>query len=140
MKLLSWTNGWKTYLTVAAGISVGVAQHFGYHVPGYLDWILGFLGLGFGRMAITRQSQITADAVLALITDALQQLSEPVTTTVVTTSTPPKSVVLASDDTKTATTVSTGPVSTQAKLPLDAPVRQQQQAVPSTRFGALSDR
>lgn len=76
-KLLSWSQGKKTYLTVIVGVGLGIAQAppFNVHIPSYIDWALGFLGLGAARMAITAQSQATATAAFSLIQNVLSQVT-----------------------------------------------------------------
>lgn len=87
MTLLTWAQGKKTYLTVAVGIALGVAQGLGVHVPGWLDWILGFAGLGFHRSALTNsmaaQSEYLTKAFEAFTQTTLQQISVPVSTVAV---------------------------------------------------------
>lgn len=82
MKFLNWTDGWKTYATVAVGIGTGVAQYYGYHIPGYVDVILGFLGIGTARLAISKQSAKTAEDVAILVSQVLSQITVPPTVTV----------------------------------------------------------
>lgn len=112
MQFITWKNGWKTYVTVVLGVALGVADAFNYTIPHLqtIEIVLGFLGIGFGRMAITNHSKQTAQSLAILLQDVLQQVAEPTTVTTVTTTTPPKSVVMASDDTVTTTAILTGPV------------------------------
>jgi hypothetical protein len=53
MKLLSWSTGKKTYITVAVGIAVGAAQAYGLHIPSWVNWLLTFAGIGFTRSAVS---------------------------------------------------------------------------------------
>lgn len=103
MQFISWKNGWKTYATVVIGVGVGVADYFNYPIPHIqgIEVVLGFMGIGFGRMAITNQSKITAQALSTLLQDVLQQVTVPTTVTTVTTTTPPKSVTLSTPETET---------------------------------------
>ena len=82
MKFLDWTSGWKTYATVAVGIGTGVAQYYGYHIPTWVDIILGFAGLGTARLAISKQSAKTAEDVAVLVSQVLAQVTVPPTVTV----------------------------------------------------------
>lgn len=111
MQFLTWKNGWKTYATVVLGIGFGVADSFHYTIPHLqtLEVVLGFMGIGFGRMAITNQSKMTAQALTLLVQDVLQQVTVPTTVTTVTTTTPPKSVVLDKTPEIVTTAVTTGP-------------------------------
>lgn len=71
MQLLSWAKGKKTYLAVAAGVALGVADAFGYHValPHWLQWIAGSTVLGFLRSGITNEVESrTSTAVADLLT------------------------------------------------------------------------
>lgn len=54
----SWANGKKTYLMAGAVVAAGVAQAFGYQVPGWVDFILFGGALAAHRSAIT---EIAAD-------------------------------------------------------------------------------
>jgi hypothetical protein len=76
MKFLNFAKGWKTYATVAVGISLGLYQWYtGHDVPSYAYMILGFAGLGFHRSALQGETQATAEAVSGLITDVLSQVT-----------------------------------------------------------------
>lgn len=77
MKLISITKGYKTYITVAVGIGLGIAQALGYHIPTYVDVITGFLGLGFHRLAIQNQSAQTTQDVQALLQAILNEIQAP---------------------------------------------------------------
>ena len=63
MKFLDFQNGKKTYAVVVIGIGLGIAQHFGWTVPAWVDWGLTFLGLGTLRHAVQSQSAKSADDV-----------------------------------------------------------------------------
>lgn len=60
-------TGYKTYLTIAIGIGVGIAQALGYPIPENVDVILGFLGLGFHRLALSNASAQTTKDVQTLV-------------------------------------------------------------------------
>lgn len=77
MKFKSLKSGWKTYATVAVGIGFGVAQAYGVHIPTWVDIILGFAGIGFGRMAISSQAEESTVAIQKLVQDVLTQVSVP---------------------------------------------------------------
>lgn len=72
-----WTylKGKKTYITVLVGVSVGVAQALGYQIPVNVDIILGFLGLGFHRAAVSDQSQKVTQDVTALVQAITDELA-----------------------------------------------------------------
>lgn len=82
MTLLSWADGKKTYITVGLGIALGVAQGFGVPIPSWVDWILGFMGLGFHRSALTNavaaQSLYATQAFETLFQTVVTQTSKPV--------------------------------------------------------------
>lgn len=77
MKLLSFTKGWKTYATVLVGLGVGVMQANSLDIPNWVDWSLGFMGLGFHRLAVQNQSKLVAQQVEALVKAILDQVSVP---------------------------------------------------------------
>lgn len=77
MKLLNWQNGRKTYMVVVVGIALGVADHFGWHVPGWADWALTFLGLGTLRHAVETQSAKSAADLDDLVQLVLQNVTAP---------------------------------------------------------------
>ena len=77
MKFLDFQQGKKTYAVVAIGIALGIAQHFGWHIPSYVDWGLTFLGMGTLRNAVQAQSAKTADDIADLMRVALQSLTVP---------------------------------------------------------------
>lgn len=77
MKFLDFQNGRKTYAVVVVGIALGIAQHFGWHIPSYVDWILVFLGGGTLRHAIQTQSAKSADAVADLVKLVLENVTAP---------------------------------------------------------------
>lgn len=65
MKFISWADGSKTYIVCAAGVILGVAQAFNVHIPGWVDWVLVFLGGSALRHGIQTQSaQATEDAIV----------------------------------------------------------------------------
>lgn len=82
MTFLSWSKGWKTYVTVVVGISEGIAGALGYQTPGWLYWITGFAGLGFHRMAISDQAELTAESIRNLVNSVLTQVTIPDVATV----------------------------------------------------------
>ena len=78
-KILDYLKGKKTYITVAVGIAVGVAQGLGYHVPPQTDVILGFLGLGFHRAGVQAASEQTTkdvDTLVKAVIDSLNSAAE----------------------------------------------------------------
>src|SRR5215470_19643361 len=83
MTFLSFAEGKKTYAAVLAGIALGVLQGLDQsnivhvHVPGWLDWILMFLGLGAARHAIQSQTAKTTDDVAALVRAILVDVTIP---------------------------------------------------------------
>ena len=84
MTFLSFAQGKKTYAAVVAGIALGVLQGLDQsnivhvNVPGWLDWILMFLGLGAARHAIQSQTAKTTDDVIALVRAILVDVTVPV--------------------------------------------------------------
>lgn len=84
MQFLSWTSGWKTYVTVIVGVGFGLADYFNYPIPHLqtIEIVLGFMGIGFGRMAISGQSKQTAQDLGVLIQNVLSQVTVPPTVTV----------------------------------------------------------
>jgi thiamine transporter ThiT len=83
MTFLSFAEGKKTYAAVLAGLALGVLQGLDQsnivhvHVPGWLDWILMFLGLGAARHAIQSQTAKTTDDVIALVRAILVDITVP---------------------------------------------------------------
>lgn len=77
MTFLNFAKGYKTYATVAVGVALGVAQGMGYDVPTWADWVIGFMGLGFHRMAIQNQSRIVEEQVAVLIKAIEDQITVP---------------------------------------------------------------
>lgn len=67
MKFVDFQNGKKTYAVVVIGIGLGIAQHFGWTVPAWVDWGLTFLGLGTLRHAVQSQSAKSADDIAELV-------------------------------------------------------------------------
>jgi hypothetical protein len=59
-------KGKKTYITVAIGIAMGIAQGLGLPIPDWIMWALGFMGLAFHRSAISDNSAIIASALKTL--------------------------------------------------------------------------
>ena len=55
-KFTDWLKGKKTYIIAMLIGLDAAAQAMGYTVPGYIYAILGALGLGFTRAAITKVS------------------------------------------------------------------------------------
>jgi len=84
MTFLGFAEGRKTYAAVLAGIALGVLQGLDQSnvvhvaVPGWLDWILMFLGLGAARHAIQSQTAKTTDDVIALVRAILVDITVPV--------------------------------------------------------------
>ena len=82
-KFLNFTTGWKTYATVAIGIGVAVAQVYGFHIPWAVDVGLGFVGLGFHRLAtqkLTTDTVIAINALIQVVQDVQSQVTVPVPT------------------------------------------------------------
>jgi hypothetical protein len=80
MKLISLKSGWKTYAVVLAGVGFGAAQAFGVHIPGWLDTVLGFLGLGALRHGVQTQTATVIENVLSALTLPTQGVTlEPMT-------------------------------------------------------------
>lgn len=75
MKFISFATGYRTYITVAIGIGLGVAQALGVHIPESVDVILGFLGLGFHRAALQSETVVTTQQVEVLVKDILTQVT-----------------------------------------------------------------
>lgn len=75
MKFIPPKSGWKTYAVVVVAIGLGVAQQFGVHVPDWVNWGLGFLGLGTLRQAVTTQSAKTASDMADLVRVVLANLT-----------------------------------------------------------------
>lgn len=113
MTFLSFAQGKKTYAAVLAGVALGVLQGLDQsnivhaHVPGWLDWILMFLGLGAARHAIQSQTAKTTDDVVALVRAILVDITIPA---------PPKPIDPNSDT--TGATVTNTPVEVRALQPV----------------------
>ena len=75
-RLLTLLNGKKTYLAVFVGVSLGIAQALGYMAPDWLLGLVGFLGIGFQRLAIQKQSAQTTQDVQALLQTILNQVND----------------------------------------------------------------
>ncbi len=82
MKLLSFADGWKTYLVVVIGVGLGVAQSFGIHIPNWVDVTLGFLGMGAMRAGVTKSSAVAAVDIEELVRLVAANIVVPSTTTV----------------------------------------------------------
>jgi hypothetical protein len=86
MTYLGFAEGKKTYAAVIAGLVLGVLQGLDQsnivHVaaPGWLDWILMFLGLGAARRAIQTQTAKTTDDVVGLVRAILVDITVPAAT------------------------------------------------------------
>jgi hypothetical protein len=119
MKLLSWSTGKKTYITVAVGIAVGAAQAYGLHIPSWVNWLLTFAGIGFTRSAVTGQSQAAVQALQVLITDVLSQVSQPTVTvsnTAATETTPATTVTKVEPSTPVITSVPSGVLTPEQEI------------------------
>lgn len=77
MKFLDFQQGKKTYAVVIIGIGLGIAQQMGWHIPGWADWGLTFLGLGTLRAAVTTQSAKSAADIADLVKLVLQNITVP---------------------------------------------------------------
>jgi len=77
MKFLDFQNGKKTYAVVVVGIGLGIAQHFGWAVPSWVEWGLTFLGLGTLRHAVQSQSAKSADDIAELVKLVLASVTIP---------------------------------------------------------------
>jgi hypothetical protein len=75
-KVILYLSGKKTYLTVLVGLSLGLAQALGYPIPGWVDVLCGFAGIGFQRLAIQKQSAQTTQDVSALLTVILKSVED----------------------------------------------------------------
>ena len=74
--VLTFLNGKKTYLAVFVGLSLGIAQALGYMAPDWLLGLVGFLGIGFQRLAIQKQSAQTTQDVQALLETILKSVED----------------------------------------------------------------
>jgi hypothetical protein len=70
-------SGWKTYAVVLIGVGLGIAQHFGWQIPSYVDWVLTFLGMGALRHAVQTKSAKSTDDVADLVNLVLQNITQP---------------------------------------------------------------
>lgn len=70
MKFIDPKTGWKTYAVCAAGIVAGIMQAFGYEVPGWVDWVLVFMGGAALRHGIQKQSAALTETVLDAVSQA----------------------------------------------------------------------
>lgn len=77
MKFISWTNGKKTYVTLAVTVAIGVAEGLGYHVPHLVELGLEVLGVGFARQGASADAKAATLALLALLKDAADQVTVP---------------------------------------------------------------
>ena len=77
MKFLDLQNGRKTYAVVVIGVGLGIAQHFGWTVPSWMNWGLTFLGLGTLRHAVQSQSAKSADDIAELVKLVLASVTAP---------------------------------------------------------------
>ena len=77
MKLLSFAQGWRTYGAIAAGVALGIAQHFGVQVPWWAS--IGLLAFGAAslRASVTAETAKTADDMAALLGTILPAISSP---------------------------------------------------------------
>ena len=113
MTFLSFARGKKTYAAVIAGLVLGVLQGLDQsnivhvHVPGWIDWILMFFGLGAARHAIQSETAKTTDDVIALVRAVLVDITLP---------TEPKAIDLNKDTTGAA--VKTMPVEVRELQPI----------------------
>lgn len=77
MKFIPPKSGWRTYAVVFVGVGLGVADYFGYHIPGWAETILGFAGLGTLRSAVRTQSAKSAADVAELAQEILASITLP---------------------------------------------------------------
>jgi len=83
MKLLSLARGYRTYAVVAAGLFIGVVQGLdaahvtNIAIPGFVNWLVVFLGLGTTRMAVAAQSATAARDLAILAETVLAKLTVP---------------------------------------------------------------
>lgn len=77
MKFITLKSGWKTYATCLVGITLGIAQARGIQIPGWVDIILGFFGLGSLRHAVTTQSAAAAADLQTLVRTVIGAVSAP---------------------------------------------------------------
>lgn len=75
MKFINFQTNKKTYLVVAAGLVVGLLEATNVHIPGWLNFILMMLGIGFTRSGINSQTKVTVEAVEALVQQVLAQVT-----------------------------------------------------------------
>jgi hypothetical protein len=83
MQFMSFAEGKKTYAVVAVGVAFGIVQGLDdsglahIQVPGAVNWVLLFLGLGAARMGIQTQSAKTTADVVQLVRDVLANIARP---------------------------------------------------------------
>lgn len=77
MQFINLKANWKTYATVVVGIGLGIAQAQGYHIPSYVDWVLGFIGLGVHRHEVQVQSNQVSKDVQLLLATVFSQITVP---------------------------------------------------------------
>lgn len=68
MKFIDPRTGWKTYAVVIVGVGIGALEACGVHLPGWVDWVLAFLGLGAIRHGVQSQSATLAATIIQAIT------------------------------------------------------------------------
>jgi hypothetical protein len=70
-------SGYRTYAAVVVGLGLGVAQALGYNIPPEAVTLIGFLGLGAHRLALSNASAKTTEDILTLV-KAVTDTVEPV--------------------------------------------------------------
>lgn len=82
-KLISFTQNKKTYAVIAVGLVMGVIQGLddakviNFHVPVYLDFILGLLGMGTLRHGVQASTEKTTADLAELIAQVMASVENP---------------------------------------------------------------
>jgi hypothetical protein len=77
VQLVDLRSNWRLYAAVMIGLGLGVADDLNIQLPGFVMWLLGFVGNVPLRDAIRAQSKQSAGAVIQLVEDILAQVSIP---------------------------------------------------------------
>lgn len=78
-KLISWAQGRKTYIVIAVGVAMGIAQHYNVPIPWWVNIGLMALGGSALRKGVTDETAKTATDLAALmgtVMDSVRTSSE----------------------------------------------------------------
>jgi hypothetical protein len=75
MQFVDAKANWKLYAVIVIGLGLGIADKFQVRVPGFVMWLLGFVGRAGLRDAIRAEAEKSADELVKLVDDILAQVA-----------------------------------------------------------------